>query len=107
MQRSHGSSRTGYRTSVRPWRLKLAAGMILAAMGVACVPPDFFLPSPLDDSDVVLRNADGEPITTQQIEEVLTDPDLETDEERADALRELGITDEDLIALLIQNADEF
>jgi hypothetical protein len=47
-----------------------------------------------------LVDASGEPIPLESVLEVLTDSSL-TEEEQRDALRELGITNEQLIEVLI------
>lgn len=47
-----------------------------------------------------LYGADGQPITLEEIEAIVRDPDLGDDERRAQ-LRDLGLEDEELITALL------
>lgn len=47
-----------------------------------------------------LYGADGQPITLEEIEAIVRDPDLGDDEKRAQ-LRDLGLEDEELITALL------
>ncbi len=79
-----------------PRRLpKWLGGAICAALGAAalagCEPP----------YDYVLRDNNGQPIRVEAVTDVLTDPDL-TEQEQREALRALGIANENLIDVLIR-----
>lgn len=73
--------------------LGLAGLLILIGLQLGCqtVVPD------------TIMGADG-PITLTEINAVLNDPDLTDDAARRQALRDLGITDEAVIDLLIEEA---
>lgn len=53
------------------------------------------------DFPTAIRDADGNVITAEQVREIVDDPDLSEDRQR-DALRELGIADEQLITALLE-----
>ena len=69
------------------------AGLLIAGAGLGCQPT---VPG-------TIMGANG-PIHLSDITAVLNDPNLPDDAARRQALRDLGITDEALIDLLIQNA---
>lgn len=48
-----------------------------------------------------IRDADGNVITTEQVREIVDDPDLSEQDQR-EALRDLGIADEQLITALLE-----
>lgn len=68
----------------------LCLALVFAAVHTGCTPV----------YDQALIGADGQPVTNEQILEIVSDSSLTEDEQR-DALRELGITDDQLIEVLI------
>ena len=79
-----------YRRNVKV--VALLAGLFLLCAGSLCEPPYRYL----------LTDADGQPIDIAQVQEITTDSELSDDEKR-EALQELGIEDELLIELLIRD----
>ncbi len=72
--------------------LVMLVALISVCMGGGCQPPYPYL----------LKGSDGQPIEMTQITEITTDTEL-TDDEKREALRNLGIDDELLIDLLIRD----
>jgi len=66
--------------------------MVLGVIGTGCGSPPF---------NDVLVGPNGEQIRTDPIKRIFNNPDL-TEEEQRQALRDLGITDEGLIDLLVR-----
>jgi hypothetical protein len=62
---------------------------VLAALASCGAPPAIDYPN-------VIRTPEGRPIVLENISAIVDDPDLSDDEKR-EALRELGIEDEELI----------
>jgi hypothetical protein len=78
------------RTAIRlaPWAGAVAATLLLAAVG--CQPP----------LDNVIKNSDGQSIRLTAISSIVGDSSL-TDAEKRQGLQDLGITDQDLINVLL------
>ncbi|NLX13416.1 MAG: hypothetical protein GXY44_07160 [Phycisphaerales bacterium] len=72
--------------------LVLLSVLGLFSLGFLCQPPYRY----------VLRDADGQSIEITAVAEIASDPDLSQDEKR-DALRDMGIEDELLIDLLLRD----
>lgn len=53
------------------------------------------------DFPTAIRDANGNIITTEQVREIVDDPDLSEQDQR-EALRDLGIADEQLITALLE-----
>jgi hypothetical protein len=66
--------------------------MVLGVTGTGCKGPPF---------NDVLVDSNGEQIRSPEIQRIFDNPDL-TEEEQRQALRDLGITDESLIDLLVR-----
>jgi hypothetical protein len=69
-----------------------------AWLSVIVCPPPYLQ----DGNDIVLTDEEGNQIRLVQIERIVNDDDL-TEEEKRQALEDLGITDDDLIDLLINS----
>lgn len=82
-----------YRRSVKVMMTLIA--LVSLCLGGLCQPPYPYL----------LKDADGQPIEMTEITDITTDTEL-TDDEKREALRNLGIEDELLIDLLIRDFSE-
>jgi len=81
-----------YRRKLGKRVLVVLAGLALLSVGALCQPPYRYL----------LRDLDGQPIEITEVAEITSDPDLSEDEKRQ-ALRDMGIEDELLIDLLLRD----
>ena len=70
----------------------LALALAVCIIGSGCGSP------PYND---VLLDAEGDPIRAEAVLNIINDPDL-TEEEQRQALRDLGITDDQVIDLLLR-----
>lgn len=80
----------------------MRSALVLLCLALLCVAPSGCGVTGPTEYPNALTNSDGEPIYFDDISDILSDTDL-SDDEMKEALRDLGIEDEDLIDALVDS----